>query len=322
MPGGLLLGLAFLLSLSWLPPPASRAALWIRIAAICSSTVIFALERANLDVGIFLLVLLALALLMRSRSAAAGYFVILLAGAAKFYPAVLLGLMVRERLVFLVSAAALACAGAVVYLLFFGHGTMVALRILPLGPPFSGIFGATNLCFGLVLVAFMPVLTLAPDAAQYLAALRHADAVALIEVGSKLLTVLAILAGIRRSRAYAQRFRELPEQPALLLVAGGMIMVFCFFLAQNISYRGIFLLMTLPALWEMRDRNMLAAVMILLWQDFLRHLVGLSGSFYPEFLIWLFCECLWWWLIIQLCALVVCFLRGELARRWGEALAW
>jgi hypothetical protein len=325
--GGVLLGLAFLLSLAWLPPPASRAEVLVRVAASCSCTVIFALERANLDVAIFLLVLLALALLRRGRWAIAGYAMILLAAAAKFYPAVLLALLARERLAFLLGALALIGGGGAVYLLCFGHGTLVALRMLPVGFPFWGIFGAADIPFGIALLCFMPVMSFTPDATQYLAGVHHAGVLTIIQLGSRLMTISALVAGVKEMPAYRDAFKATGERPALLLLAGCLVMVFCFFLAQNIPYRAIFLLITLPGLWAMRAQRMVVAVLILLWEDFLRNLVWDAANFvlppadvfYPEFLFWLFCECLWWWLIIQFCAICACFLRDSLARRWGEA---
>jgi hypothetical protein len=43
---------------------------------------------------------------------------------------------------------------------------------------------------------------------------------------------------------------------------------------------------------------------------------------YPQIAYWLLREGLWWWIVIQLLALIICFLRESLALRWVEAMAW
>jgi hypothetical protein len=82
---GVISGVAFLVSLSALPPPVSVVETCVRIAAALSTMVAFAIERANPDILIFLLVVSALALLRRSVIAKAlGYSIIFLAGAIKY----------------------------------------------------------------------------------------------------------------------------------------------------------------------------------------------------------------------------------------------
>ncbi len=97
---GLVLGVAFLVSLAALPPPLSRSEAALRIVATLSTMVVYAIERANPDQLIFILVIVALALLRRSLFARGlGYgFVFLWRSAIKYYPLIVLALVVKERL--------------------------------------------------------------------------------------------------------------------------------------------------------------------------------------------------------------------------------
>ena len=289
MVGGIFLGLAFLAALSLLPPARSRSELLLRILATCSETVVFALERANFDVVIFLMTLLGVLLLLANRwMALLGYAVFLLGAALKFYPAALLALAIRERLSLALAVAVLIVSAGVSYAMFFAHGTEVAVGMLPTGLPLRGIFGAINLPFGLVLLRFFPVLTLEPNQSQYLAAIRHPHAVFFIYLTSKCLMIAAVMMAIVMAPRYETAFRDLDTQRSLFLMAGAILIVFCFFSAQNISYRGIFLILTLPGLWSMaaqspgRDRRTFVmfsvSVLMLLWEDFFRELVAFVAT--------------------------------------------
>ncbi|GLR66766.1 hypothetical protein GCM10010909_14460 [Acidocella aquatica] len=333
MPGGIILGVLFLAALAWLPPAQSRAELLTRICATCSETVIFALERANFDVVIFLLVMLSVMLLLTNRWAAlAGYVVLLFAAAMKFYPAALLALVLRERRrqIFIVSAAIFVCA--VGYMLAFSRGTAAAISILPGGMSFRGVFGALNLPFGLVLVHFLPVFTLHPNLAQYLSVVDRPYALAYKTLATGILAFAAIIAAGMAAPRYTQTFKNLGQKQSLLLLAGAITITFCFFIAQNITYRAIFMLLTLPGLWEMANQSgdfarhrillLICAILFLLWVDFFGDLVGVSAIFllkpsqqaYPEFAFWLFAQCVWWWVVVQFCAIICCFFRDSAVR--------
>jgi len=336
--GAVALGVGFLLALAALPVAASRAELLMRVGAACSGTVIFALERGNLDVAIFLATLLGVALLRVNRWAALlGYGVFGLAAACKFYPAVLLGLMVRERGAQILAAAVAVVALGVLFGAHFAQAMAAAMRVMPVGLPFRGIFGAADIPFGLALLRYMPALTLYPNAAQYLAGVYHPNAVDMMQLATRILTIAGLVVGIKTAPVYKKTFRSLDEEKSLLLTAGAMVMVFCFYMAQNIPYRAIFLLLTLPGLWAMAGQRrvgwLLGAVFILLWEDFLRNMVTVGANwalppawaFYPEFGFFLFSEILWWWVVIQLTGLIVCFFGASLfkvhagAAHGGEA---
>ncbi len=76
-------------------------------------------------------------------------------------------------------------------------------------------------------------------------------------------------------------------------------------------------------------KALLVCVLLLLWAECLRHLVYVLGNaafgpayaFYPEVIFWLARECTWWWVMIQLGAFIVCFLRQNLVRLCKDAFA-
>ncbi len=332
MPGGIILGVVFLAALAWLPAPQSRAELLIRICATCSESVIFVLERANLDVVIFLLTLLGVMLLLVNRlTALAGYAVFLLAAAMKFYPAALLALVLREQFkqIFIVVVAVFVCGAG--YMLAFSHGTAVAISILPGGLPFRGVFGASNLPKGLALLYFLPVFTLRPNLAQYLSVAHQPGILAFKTITTNILTLAAVIAGAMTAPRYMEKFSGLDQKRSLLLLTGGVTITFCFFAAQNISYRCIFMLLTLPGLCSMATQSggtarqklllLIFAILFLFWDDFFRDIISVSAILalkpsqeaYPEFAFWLFAECVWWWVVIQLLAFVFCFLQEAAA---------
>jgi len=143
---GLALGVAFLISLSALPSPLSRAETGLRSLASISTMAVYAIERANPDLLIFMLVVVALFLLRRSLSARVlVYGIVFLAGAIKYYPFILLALVAKERLRFAIS---IVLASIVAFVLFWHVYATKILEGLPYiahGLPFDNMFAATNL---------------------------------------------------------------------------------------------------------------------------------------------------------------------------------
>jgi hypothetical protein len=177
-----------------------------------------------------------------------------------------------------------------------------------------------NLPFGLALLAFLPAHTLEPDAAAYFTALKHPFALAYIALAGKLMVLAGVISALQCAPRYVARLDALAAPERLFLLAGAMIISFCFCVAQNLDYRGIFLLLTLPALVSLRmagDRELrlfLVAVLLLLWEGMFRHLAGHVG--YPvQVLVWLGREYLWWWVVVRLLAICICWLRTLTPRR-------
>lgn len=299
-PIGVGLALAFILALLVLPAPVGRGGMAALVLAVVSPDTVFALERANMDVLIFVAVVLAVPLLARGIAArGVAYAVFLGMGLLKFYPLVLLGLVVRERprvaLGFGVAAVALA-----------------ALAVLPLGdefgraignilphPAFTGTFGSRQLADGLALL--LPGHGGVAVAAGVLAAAVVGLAVRLAEVG------LAAADGLARREAD-------------LLLVGGVLISGCFLAGESVEYRAIFLVLAMPALLRLGGGSRLFiatswGAVWLLWDPVVRRVVarlapaqdGIPGP--PGLLLWGVRELLWWWVVVVLIVLMAGMLR-------------
>ncbi len=145
---GLGLVLLFLIALAFLPAGRTWPHTALITLGVVSSATMFALERANVDLLMFVMAMLAV------RLRTTGYAVSLLSGMLKFYPIVLLILAVRERLV--TCLVIWAAAGGVIALWFAldGHAILRGMANIPSTQPFDdNVFGAHNLPFGLAELA-------------------------------------------------------------------------------------------------------------------------------------------------------------------------
>lgn len=305
-PLGLMLAFAFAASLLWLPAaPRGRAELAVLLAT-ASPVVAFALERANADLLIFLLVVSGALLMARSQAARiAGYALFLLGAMLKFYPLVLLAVVLRERprVVF----ALVLVAAAILHTSFgaFGDETRRAIANIHIQALFWGSFAAHNLPRGLFLAT-----------------------------GSMAVAALALAAGIGVGALAVRRVAGVqglatmdPVTRSLLLVCGTLV-VGCFLAGENIEYRAIFLLPTLPALLTLpatRHAGWLAAA--LMWEPLARriavHLSPAAGDVPSgaDLLLWAVHNLAWWWMAGVLLALVLTLLHNApglaLLRPWA-----
>ena len=314
IPLGLGLDGLFLLSFFALPRPRRWSEFWALLLAGLSTSVLFAVERANIDVAIYLLSFGAALLLLRARVVRiVGYGVILAAAAIKFYPASLMALAVRETLSRFVALALIAVLIVLLLVCRYHSEVEQVVTQLPQGSPFSNTFSATRLPEGIAWIAGRG------------------------EPGSKVGTALRIMLQFSLVSYTALRvwncvplllpgIRKLSEKEQVLLVSGSLVTVFCFFLADNAYYREIFLIPTIPgwvALQRVATNPALKncgrfatwAVVAILWSGFLRYGVGnsvrdslgLNGTKYFWFEAWLLYEIFWWWLVSTLIAIILCF---------------
>jgi hypothetical protein len=318
VPGGLGLDLLFIAATLLLPAARGPAETWFRIICFCAAITLHLLEPANLDTLNFAAVMAGVWLLARPGLArVAGYALFLLIAALKYYPAVLLGLALRERLARLALLGALLLLAVLLFLLRYGHGTAVSLRILPAGLPFYNLFGAINVPFGLALLRFLPVRTMTPSSAQFLAAVSQPYVGAYVALASWGLIGAGLFTGVRLAGRYRAKLAALSELERLCLVAGGLVICFCFYATQNLDYRACFLLLTLPGLWRIGDRVLLGGVLFLLWEAVGRHLAQQTG-YYAEALFWALREYVWWFVVVRLTAVVAGWMGETLRLRLGE----
>lgn len=315
VPLGLGLDVLFLLSLFTLPHPRRWSEFWLLLLAALSSSTLYAIERANIDVAIYLLVLGAVHLLLRSPGARlVGYATLLGAAAIKFYPACLMVLATRERPARFLAIALVSLAAALVLVVSFSTGVGNVVVRLPQGNPFNGVFSASSLPLGIGLLAN------GGDAQQGIGlAMRVGSTILLIGAGATLVWRLVPM--------ILPELRALPLRELTFLVAGSVSITFCFFAAKNNFYREIFLILTLPGLWALERRakdrtlgqrfRLVSWVVVgVLWSNFFwvaaemfaTTWLGGHGKFTILLSIWLLRELCWWWLASLLVSFTLCFL--------------
>jgi Glycosyltransferase family 87 len=293
--GGLLFCCAYAAALCLLPRPANWREFWLRAAASFSPAGYYALEQGNLDTLIFAAVVLMLRLGWRRRGW--GYAVFALGAAAKFYPVALFALALREsrRIFFLLAVAGLGLS--LLALVFYGHGLMAAVVSIPSGTPFRASFGRIDFTRGLVMLHLLPRGT--------------------AQLCSWVLALGTVPLARWRRPVWARHLARLGVDEAAFLVAGAAVTAFCFMAAQNIEYRAIFLLLTLPALVRF-GRLLPWVVLALLWEAVPRALLSSLAQPYlphlPGLCLWLLREGLWWWLVVEFMAIALAFADTELKR--------
>ena len=313
---GFALCVTFVLALSLLPPCKSGSEWAARSLAALSTATVFAVERANLDIAVFLMTVLGVWLTVRSDGwRFLGYSVFVLAAAAKFYPVGLLLLAARERPQIAIAAGVLGLITIGILIVEIADASV----LVPVGSPFKDMFGARNLPLAIGLL-IAPV-----DAAEAEGILR-----APIGLPGKIVMAVMLLAATRIAflslRRDIVRWPQIGGAEGAFLVAGCVLIVGCFFAAQNVGYRAIFLMMMMPGLFALSRtesvdgsgrpyRALIIGVMLLLWEEFFHHLETALQPFLAqivnpqaiEFNFWLGRELLWWWVTARLAALVAAF---------------
>jgi hypothetical protein len=333
---GSAMGAAFLVSLCALPPAVSATETMVRIAAVLSTVVAFAIERANPDILIFLLVLGALPLLLRSVIAKVlGYGLVFLAGAIKYYPFVLLGLAARERLRLAIPIVLASLAALAAFYLIYADQIHEGLPNIARGRPFGDMFGAKNLPLGMFMV-FQTSHPLQMDPATGLLAV----------MGFVIVTTFWAMIKLGRSSDIPAALCRIDEPRRLALLAGALLLVGCFLAGQNVPYRGIFLFLVIPGLSVLaQDRNAgtfasvarlaLISIPLLMWTEAIRlwiHLLA-TDALPPEgfqtipaleqpwdFWAWFAREAGWWVFTGFLSTIVICDLAVRPLRNGFQLL--
>ncbi len=225
---GLVLGLAFLtVAVAWLRPRSAGEMLWA--AALLGSTpVLSALERANNDLVIFLVLAPVVPCLLSRRAAVRwlSVFWLALATELKVYPAVAFLLLLTggdpaER-------RARVAVGVAVLALVTWH---VAHNFVPLRtvlPPLTGVFN-----FGAEII------------------LRELGATgAVLWWGPAVAAGLIFAAGWRSSLLRGWQPAPAQQTAWLHFILGAVMLAGCFFAGQHFAYRWIFALWLAPFLWS------------------------------------------------------------------------
>jgi hypothetical protein len=311
IPVGLVLDLMFIFSLPIVLRPNSWAEMLIFALVVLSPMTVYALERANCDLVIFLLIVGGCALGQARWPWRLGAFALyLFAGLLKYYPLALLALLARERRRDALIGAAIAIS-IVLGLAGIDYAELAkALRNIPVLSYFSDSFSARNLPFGLATILFSP-------------RLRGV-------AGLLLLAFLAVIAAARTLRTVRLLDHTAPDPDRFegqCLLVGATLTLACFWAGQNVAYRGIFFVLVMPGLLGLRRLSndelvrrfltrMIAAVLFVVWEEPLRDLIPRIANAVPgmwrigprlELSFWVGRELAWWWLISGLAALVLSY---------------
>jgi hypothetical protein len=307
LPVGLIMAFACMAALLLLPAGRTPGATVIITLAAISPPMIFAIERANIDIVVFVLALVAATLASRTPALRLiGYGAALLAGLLKYFPITMMVMATRERpirflAVFLASVGVVGAFWAIA-----GDDILRTWQLIPDSGWTNNMMGSRTLPGGLAHEYAWP-----PGRAETL----HVILIAASALGGVALAFLpSIAAGIDR----------LTEAERMALLAGAALIITCFFGARNVGYRFMFLLLTLPALtalWRLRAGWLFSVttftVLLLVWSQawralWMRKLIPGRPAFIT---IWVIRETLWWWTITILIGIVVAMIaRSELMK--------
>ena len=302
--------IGFYLSLGILAPARSRWALALMVVAGLSPPVAFALERANVDALMFILMAAGGGLLLLpTMFRLGGYTLLLTAGLLKFYPVVTLVLAFRERpkifsVVAIVSGVIL---GA--FVVYFHHELALLPRNIPTGSFFADFIAAVNLPKGIAFVLRREHWPMAEPAEMAAWAILLAATFVTVLRVTRWPQLTADLAGLS------------PAERVFLLM-GAATLVGCFFVGQNIGYRGIHLIFAVPGLTALAilssDRSVRRFALwnciilgVLIWDGPLTwrpHIPVTTFGLGVAAVAWVVRELMWWRLIAVFLGLIVCFI--------------
>ncbi|WP_238321957.1 hypothetical protein [Komagataeibacter europaeus] len=301
-PIGMGVDIAFFLSLLLLPVGRSwRNTRWIA-AGIVSSATLFAVERGNNDLVLFVLAVCAATLVCRSGACRLlAYGFALLAGLLKYYPMTLMLIATRERPGRFVAVGVASVVAVAVFAAVTWHDLVRALALIPTGSYFEDMFGSVTLGGGLAERLGLPAIA--------------------VKIIRLVLSIVAIGTGVRLGTRSHERgvLTVLNERERSFLLVGGLLVLSCFFTAQNIGYRAVHLILVLPALSVLRDtsgmrpfRYALPLAIGLLWSGAWYHdimavdaaVTGHHGHSPVQMAAWLVREAMWWSLVTILVSCV------------------
>jgi hypothetical protein len=284
--------------------------------------IVFALERANPDILLFMLVLTTgLLAEYKLTMRILGYFVALLSALLKYYPLTALIIIFRERISIFVAVVLVMSGTIVVFWTEYHAEVMRGLPNIPSGRYDTDLFAAKNLPFLLGEVAGS---ALEPSGWAPLVQRIVSGGLYAILVGFSVAICRTLLSFGELRAALA-----LLTRPArIFLVIGSAVIVGCFFAGQSVGYRGVYFLLAMPGLLAIsrtsgRDiRNLglgtCVVIVVLMWSECFRLALyrALEHPGTPEmlagnlkFLFWFLRELGWWWTVTLMLAVLGNFLR-------------
>lgn len=322
--GGAVLLAGYALALGWMKPARTWRELALRTAVCASPTAWFALEQANFDVLLFIASAGAFWLLGRAWRWRRWAYAIFLGGfVMKFYPAALLVLACRERRGRFILLTLVSLAVALWFYLSFYMTFTHSKILLDFTEPFENTFGAANLPAGLMILRW---LSIDPNLFHHGYGPAHFLPNPWLMRG---LLAGAVGVSLVTRRGAMEALAALEPGERLYLLGGAVLICFCFFAAQNVSYRAIYMGFLMPGLWRLVGRGQVhrlavVAVVLLQWEALVRDGLQLLGHWLLhndslEAMFWLVRELVWWGVAVYLLRLVLAYVLPNLLRLWrGE----
>jgi hypothetical protein len=246
--GCALVALFLIAAFAVLPSSARSVDAVVYGAAVCSPAVMLGVERGNVDIGLFALVVLAVIVYRRSERLPWGHALILFAAILKLFPIFAAGVLVRERSKRSLVALGVVLAAFAVYCLAILGELRTIWRVTP---------QPTEYAYGVRIFS------------EWIgnAHLRVWDVVV---IG---LVVIAMVVARRRLQLRLDDGDPAARRDLDLFVAGAGVYVLSYALFLSYEYRLAFLLLTVPQLlrWAHERRLLgaipLAALLATLWFD-------------------------------------------------------
>lgn len=301
---GVLQDCLFVLSLGLLPPVRGRFTTVLLLLAIVSPAAMFALERGNIDLLMFVMVLGGSVCLERSFPVrVCGYAAFLCAGLMKFYPLILMARLIEETPRRLIAVAIPSAVLLTVATVPFVPEIRSALAYVPRPSDFGDGFGSVQLGSGLADLMRHPELAkpirLALCSAAFLLAARLAMSAAFVDTANTL---------TRREKS--------------CLITGALLVCGCFLANANSGYRAVVLLLVLPGACAAALRaptravrglfkSVAVAMVCAMWALIPMRVLGPHSAVVatvgplPFFTAWLVRETLWWLVFTVLLAVLL-----------------
>jgi hypothetical protein len=228
------------LALAALPRLRRAADTLIVILFVASPVALYALERGNVDVAMFILAVLAVVCLDRAFAGRlVGYIAILIGGLLKFFPFVLFALLCRERPRVAVPLGLIAVLAMGGFAWIYRAELPRMAANIPMPDMFAGGFGARQLPVGLTILLRQ----------SFAWPWWLSDRIVFSAINSALIATCGLAVWrLSRSPHIQGAVRALTSREALSLLAGALLVCGCFFAGRNITYRAINLLLTIPSL--------------------------------------------------------------------------
>lgn len=226
-------------TLSYLFAPTSIAEVCYDALFLVSPPFVLALERCNMDVLVFILLGLAVALASR-RAVLAAFGFVWVAALLKVYPGASLLAFVRKRADVLVAGL---CAGTLLVYVEAIRGQLRLLNTIVAQTEYES-FGSPELFL---------ILGKKLEAMGHPAPLLH-SVIPVLALAVYTVAIVALAPALARRRMHADL--ELPESVlGWAFPVGALVYCACWSLGMNFNYRFTFVAMTLPQAWALASRK-------------------------------------------------------------------